>query len=165
MKISTKQIAIGAVTAAIYAAITLGPALPLSYQASQLRIAEALTVLPFFAPATIPGLFIGCLIANIASDVGPLDIIFGSLATLVSAILTYYSGKIKFKFNKFLAPLPPVIINAVVVGYLLNYAFKWPLVITMLQVGLGQFLACYGLGLPLLYAIEKNKELSRIFKR
>ncbi|GAA0718110.1 QueT transporter family protein [Clostridium malenominatum] len=162
MKKNTKSLVISSIIAAIYAVVTMYLTYPMSYQASQFRVAEALTILPFFSSSAIYGLFIGCLIANLLSPVGPLDIIFGSLATLLAAILTYYIGKSDLKYKKYLAPLPPVLINMVVVGLLLNYTLKWPLFLTMLQVGLGQLLCCYGLGLPLLMAMEKNAEIKKI---
>lgn len=162
MKKNTKSLVISSIIAAIYAVVTMYLTYPMSYQASQFRVAEALTILPFFSSSAIYGLFIGCLIANLLSPVGPLDIIFGSLATLLAAILTYYIGKSNLKYKKYLAPLPPVLINMVVVGLLLNYTLKWPLFLTMLQVGLGQLLCCYGLGLPLLMAMEKNAEIKKI---
>ncbi|MBU5485417.1 QueT transporter family protein [Clostridium sp. MSJ-11] len=163
MKTNTKNLVVSSLIAAIYAVVTMYLTYPMSYQASQFRIAEALTVLPFFSSASIYGLFIGCLIANLLSPVGPLDIIFGSLATLLSAIATYYIGKSNLKYKKYLAPLPPVVLNAIIVGPLLHYTLKWPLLLTMLQVGLGQLLCCYGLGLPLLLSIEKNSEIKKLF--
>ncbi|WP_125152810.1 QueT transporter family protein [Clostridium rectalis] len=164
MKIKTRYLAISSLIAAIYAVITMFLSYPMSYQASQFRVAEALTILPFFSSSAIPGLFLGCIIANILSPVGPLDIIFGSLATLISAIITYNIGKSKLKWKIYLAPLPPVIVNALIVGFLLHYTIGWPLVITILQVALGELLCCYGLGLPLLVFIKKNKELQFFLK-
>ncbi|KAJ49196.1 putative membrane protein [Clostridium tetanomorphum] len=163
MKKRTKNLTLAAVIASMYAVITIFLTYSMSYQASQFRVAEALTILPFFTPTGIYGLFVGCIIANILSPVGPLDVIFGSLATLIGALMTYYIGKSNLRFKKYIAPLPPVIINAIVIGFLLYYTAKWPLFITMLQVGLGELLSCYGLGLPLLLVIEKNKELQEIF--
>ena len=144
-------IARAAVIAALYAALTLALA-PISYGLIQFRIAEALTVLAFFTPAAIPGLFIGCLVANIIGPYGILDIIFGSLATLIAAFATY---KIK---NKFLAPLPPVLSNALIVGPLVAYFVNVPFYMGMLYVGLGQLAVCYGLGLPLILALEPFKK-------
>lgn len=163
MKRNTRNLALSAIIAAVYAVITMYLTYPMSYQASQFRVAEALTILPFFSTAAIPGLFVGCLISNLLSPVGPLDIIFGSLASLIAAFMTYLIGKSNLKFKKYLAPLPPVVVNALIVGWLLNYTLKWPIAITMLQVGFGQVLACYGLGLPLMLFIEKNQQLKSIF--
>lgn len=165
MKKNTRNLALSAIIAAVYAVVTMYLTYPMSYQASQFRVAEALTILPFFSTAAIPGLFVGCLISNLLSPVGPLDIIFGSLASLIAAFMTYLIGKSNLKFKKYLAPLPPVVVNALIVGWLLNYTLKWPIAITMIQVGFGQILACYGLGLPLMLFIERNQQLKRIFSR
>ncbi|MDX9871303.1 MAG: QueT transporter family protein [Clostridia bacterium] len=137
-----------AVVAALYAAITLLFA-PISYGVVQVRVSEALTILPFIMPESIIGLFIGCLIANIFGGLGFIDIVFGSLATLVAAYLT---GKMP---NKYLAPLPPVLVNAVAVGLILKVVIGAPLLATMLYVALGQLLACYVLGLPLLHWLKR----------
>ena len=165
MKRNTRNLALSAIIAAVYAVVTMYLTYPMSYQASQFRVAEALTILPFFSTAAIPGLFVGCLISNLLSPVGPLDIIFGSLASLIAAFMTYLIGRSNLKFKKYLAPLPPVVVNALIVGWLLNYTLKWPIAITMLQVGFGQILACYGLGLPLMLFIERNQQLKTIFSR
>ena len=122
----------------------------------QVRIAEALTVLPFIFPVTIPGLFIGCLISNILSPYGPIDMVFGSLATLIAAYLT---SKMP---NRYLAGLPPVIVNAVIVGGLITYSIAQEgaatvstFFVTAGQIGFGQIIACYVIGLPLLVVMEK----------
>ena len=132
-----------AVLASVYAALTLALA-PISFGPLQFRIAEAMTVLPWFYPEAIPGLFVGCLIANLAGGHGILDVVFGSLATLAAALAT---RRIR---NHWLAPLPPVVINALVVGAVLSYALGLPFLLTVAEVGLGQFGACYILGMPLL---------------
>jgi len=146
-KIDAAFIARGAIIAALYAALTLALA-PISFGLVQFRVAEALTVLAFYTPAAVPGLFVGCLLANIIGGLGIIDIVFGSLATLVAAYMTY---KIK---NRFLAPLPPVLINALVVGPIVAYYVEVPFYLGMLYVGLGQLAVCYALGLPLLFALK-----------
>ena len=140
-----------AIIAAIYTALTMFLA-PFSYGVAQIRIAEALTVLPFFTPAAIPGLFIGCLIANIMSPVGVLDMVIGSLSTLVAAVLSYY-----LRHQPILVPLPPVIINGITVGWMLVavYGVPLPLWSSMASVALGQFIACYVIGYPLLRYLRK----------
>ena len=153
-KIDTAFIARAALIAAMYAALTIALR-PISYGLIQFRIAEALTVLSFYTPAAIPGLFIGCLIANIIGPFGILDMILGSLATLIAAYMTY---KIR---NRYLAPLPPVIINALIVGPLVAYYVGVPYYMGMLYVGLGQLAVCYALGLPLLFALKPYT--SRLF--
>ncbi len=130
---------------------------PISFGLIQFRIAEALTVLAFYTPAAVPGLFIGCLLANIIGGLGIIDIVFGSLATLAAAYMTY---KIK---NRFLAPLPPVIINALVVGPIVAYYVEVPFYMGMLYVGLGQLVVCYALGLPLLFSLKPYS--NRLFGR
>ena len=135
---------------AIYALLTVLFA-PISYGMIQVRISEMLMILPFFTPAAIPGLFVGCLVANIFGGYGIPDIVFGSLATLVSAYLVSKIG------NKYLVPLPPVIINAVVVGLVLHLVLDLPFYMTVIWVGIGQLVACYGLGLPLLLILEKQR--------
>jgi uncharacterized membrane protein len=129
---------------------------PLSYGQIQVRIAEALTILPFFTPAAIPGLFIGCIVANFFGPVGMLDVIFGSAATLIAAYLSYKMPA------KWLVPLPPVIVNGIIIGYLLNYLYQLPLFITMGWVALGQLISCYFIGYPLLLLLEKYKD--KIFR-
>jgi len=141
-----------AMIGAIYALLTILFA-PISYGMIQVRISEMLMILPYFTPAAIPGLFVGCFIANMFGGMGILDIIFGSLATLISA---YLVSKIK---NRYLVPMPPVIINALIVGYVLHIVLGMPFYLTALWVGLGQLIACYGLGFPLLLLLERNRHI------
>lgn len=145
----TKMLTRISIIAVLYAVLTLVFA-PLSYGFIQVRIAEALTVLPFLFPEAILGLFIGCLIANIFGGLGIIDIVFGSLATLLAA---YCTAKIR---RPVFAPLPPVVVNAVVIAFVLHYTLGFPLALSMLYVGLGQFLACYFLGLPLLFLCKRR---------
>ena len=154
----TKFLVQAAIIGAIYAVLTIALA-PFSYGIMQVRVSEALTVLPFFTPAAIPGLFIGCMVANIYGGFGIIDIVFGSLATLLAAYLSYILRKWKA-----LVPLPPIIVNAIVIGVILYYAFlndpqlKAPLWAIMGWIGLGQFISCYGLGYPLLVILRKYKK-------
>ncbi len=152
IRFSTKKLAVSGVLAAIYVVITL-LLRPISYGQIQVRVAEALAMLPVFGTTPVPGLFVGCLIANFlggANGVNLVDTIFGSLTTLVAACLTY-----ALRRRPLVAGLPPVALNAVVVGLTLHYTAGLPLLITMLWVGLGQAIAVYGLGLPLMHAIKK----------
>ncbi|MGB9681841.1 MAG: QueT transporter family protein [bacterium] len=130
--------------AAIYAVTTIVLA-PISYGIMQIRVAEALTVLPFIDKASIPGLFIGCLIANIVGGLGFIDIGLGSIFTLLAAYLT---SLVKVPWQ---APIPPVIVNALGVGTYLSILLKTPIYWGILWVGLGEMIACFGIGLPLLY--------------
>ncbi len=151
----TKYLAHAAIIAAIYVVITIIFA-PISYGQVQVRISEALTVLPYFTPAAIPGLFVGCLIANIYGGEGIIDIVFGSLATLFAAFLSYKMPK------KYLVPIPPIVVNAIVIGFVLSHVLKVSLLITMAWVGLGQLISCYGIGYPLMIILEKYED--RIFR-
>lgn len=163
--IKTKKIIYSALIAAVYAALTLFMA-PLSYGPIQCRISEALTVLPFFSSFSVIGLSIGCLIANIMSPIGILDMIFGTLATFAAAFATYRIGKSNLKYKRVLAPLPAVIINGIVVGILINISLPSSLITyltTMGSVALGEILPCYLIGLPLLNLIEKTKKLKELF--
>lgn len=135
--------------AAVYAALTIG-LMPLSYNFVQFRVSEVLTILPYFMPESILGLFIGCAVANIFSGLGIYDIIFGSLASLIAAYLTHKMP------SKWLAPLPPVIVNALIIGYMWSLFSDLPFYLTAGYVGIGQLGVCYGLGLPLLYLLEKS---------
>ncbi|OGD17472.1 hypothetical protein A2V47_03210 [Candidatus Atribacteria bacterium RBG_19FT_COMBO_35_14] len=140
-----------AMIAAIYVVLNIIFA-SISYGPVQVRIAEALTVLPFIDPSAIIGLFVGCILANILGPVGMVDIIGGSFCTLVAAYLT---SKMK---NPKLAPLPPVLINAFGVSIYLHLLFDLPYWITVLYIGIGEVIACYILGYPLLILLIKNKK-------
>lgn len=149
-----------AMIAAIYVVLVFVFA-PISFGPVQVRVAEALTILPLFTPAAIPGVFLGCLIGNLLSPgMIVLDIVFGSLATLVAGILSY-----KLRQNKYLVPLPPIIINMIVVPFVLKYGYgvPLPLYLSALAVGVGQVISCYGLGLILMQILEKYR--TQIFAR
>ena len=140
-----------AMIAAIYVVLSILFA-PISYGPVQVRIAEALVVLPFIDPSAIIGLFLGCILANIYGGLGMVDIIGGSLCTLIAAYLTYKVN------NPKLAPLPPVLINAFGVSIYLHLLFDLPYWITVLYIGIGEVIACYVLGYPLLILLIKNKK-------
>ena len=163
--IKTKKIIYSALIAAIYAALTIFMA-PLGYGVVQCRISEALTVLPFFSSFSVIGLAIGCLVANIMSPIGILDMIFGTLATLAAAFVTYNIGRSNLKYKKLLAPLPAVIINGIVVGILINislHSTPMTYLASMGLIALEEIIPCYIIGLPLLTLIEKNKKLKELF--
>ncbi|MDI6822973.1 MAG: QueT transporter family protein [Bacillota bacterium] len=146
---------------AVYAALTLLPPLrAISYGMIQVRVAEALTVLPYITPAAIPGLFVGCLVANVVGGLGPVDMVLGSLTTLVAAWLTSRAGAV------WLAPLPPVVLNALVVGsYVpLLLGLRVPLPVGWAWVGLGEAVACYGLGFPLLLYLLRRPRLCSLLR-
>ena len=113
---TTKQLTIAGIIAAIYTVMSLlSSVFGIAYGPIQCRFSEALTVLPFFLPEAIPGLFIGCIVTNLMSTVGPLDLVLGSLATLLAAIWT---SRVR---NKWMAPLPPVLCNAVIIGAMITW--------------------------------------------
>ena len=149
-------IAQAAMIAAIYVVLTLIGA-SFSYGEVQVRISEALTILPAFTPAAIPGVFLGCLISNILGGCILPDIIFGSLATLVGAVFTWM---LRNK-SKYLAPLPPIIANVIVVPFVLKYGYMVPLPIPfmMLTVGIGEVISCGVLGLILYTALNRYRGL------
>ncbi len=114
---SIRYLVQAAVIAAIYAVLTLlASSLNLAYGPVQFRISEFLTVLPMFTPAAIPGLTLGCFLANLASPFGPVDWIFGSVATLLAAVVSYLLRNVRIKDIPFLVPMAPVLFNALVVG-------------------------------------------------
>lgn len=177
MKKSTKVafLAQGAVIAALYAVLTMVAAsLNLAYGPVQFRFSEALTVLPVFTPAAIPGLAVGCFLSNLASPLGVVDWIFGTSATLVAAIATRAVRNIQVKGIPLLAPLLPVLANAVIVGFevaCLSGAgtfgfgnFTWAAFgAGALSVGLGQLVVCYALGVPLMMALRKTPVAGKLF--
>ncbi|MDR0596490.1 MAG: QueT transporter family protein [Clostridiales Family XIII bacterium] len=144
-----------AVIGAAYAALTMVLA-PISYGPVQVRVSEALTVLPFFTPAAVPGLFIGCLVSNAVMSPYPLDFIIGSSATLVAALLSYALRKIPW-----LVPLPPVIVNGAAIGAMLYYLYGVPpsLWADMGFVALGEAVACYAVGIPLMKALGRCRHI------
>lgn len=168
----TEFIITGALIAAAYAGLTyLSNVFGLAYGPIQLRISEALTVLPVFTPAAIPGLAIGCFLANIGSF-NAADLVFGTLATLSAAILTYFLRNIKIKGLPLLALLPPVIVNAVVIGleiaifFLPDANIFWGFLVSGLEVGLGQLIVCYVFGIPVYLVVKKYRIFERnYFKR
>ncbi len=141
-----------AMIAAIYVVLTfIANAFGLANYAIQVRFSEALTILPYFTPAAIPGLFIGCLLSNILTGCAMPDIIFGSLATLIGAVLTRILRK-----NKWLAPVPPIAANAVIVPFVLLYAYGIrPLWLSFITVTVGEIISCGILGMLLLFALQK----------
>lgn len=145
-----------AMIAAIYVVITLIFA-PFSYGEVQIRLSEALTILPVFTPAAVPGLFAGCLISNILGGCIVPDIIFGSLATLLGAVFTY---TLRNK-SKYLAPVPPMIANMLIVPFILHFGYQIPLPISfmMVTVGIGELISCGLLGMALYTALNKYKSV------
>ncbi len=145
-----------AVIAALYVVLTYLSALfGLSGQnLIQVRLSEALCILPYFTPAAVPGVTIGCLVANLATGAHALDIVFGTLATLLGAV-----GTRLFKKWRFLAPLPPILANTLIVPFVLRYAYfqtdvAFPFL--FLTVGIGEIISVGVLGMLLLLALQKR---------
>ncbi len=148
-----------AMIAAVYVVLTV-VFTPFSFGQIQIRIAEALTILPIFTSAAIPGLFVGCLIGNLIGGAILPDIILGSLATLVGAVFTYLLRK----QSKYLAVLPPILANTMIVPCILRFAYSimLPLPYLMMTVGIGEVLSCGVLGIIVYSALHKYQY--RIFK-
>ena len=152
---SVKYITQGAVIAALYVVLvqvfnycSFGPI--------QFRIAEALTILPYFTPAAIPGLFLGCIIANLLGGAIIWDIVFGSIATLIGAVGTYLLRKYKWA-----APIPPILANTIIVPFVLKYAYGSEGIFAMffVTVGAGEIIVCGILGMLLLLALNKYRHV------
>jgi len=158
MKLKTRHLVQAALIAAIYAALTL-LLQPISFGVLQFRVSEALTVLPAVMPAAIPGLFVGCLLSNILGGFGWVDIVFGSLATLLAAATTW-----RLRKWLLLAPLPPVVFNTAIVGTYIWLLFDrtFPLPVSLSWFALGEAGACFLLGLPLLWFIRRNRPLQTV---
>ena len=156
-KTKTQFLTQAAMIAAFYVVITVALA-PISFGEIQFRVSEALTILPVFTPAAIPGLFLGCLIANmLGKGIILLDIVIGSFATLIGAIGTYSIRK-----HKKLATLPPIIANALLVPFVIKYGYGAPLPIPVLMVtvGIGEILSCGVFGMIVMRALEKTNIFS-----
>lgn len=160
--LSARYLTLAAIVAALYTVLGyFGSIFSLTFGPIQIRFAEALTVLPFFFPAAIPGLTLGCFLTNLFSPYGPLDVIFGTLATAIAAILTRRAK------HKGLAPLPPILTNLIILPILwawtevgaINDAFRAAVVFNAATFLPGQIVACYGLGLLLLRALPRIKPL------
>ncbi|MBE6680251.1 MAG: QueT transporter family protein [Ruminococcaceae bacterium] len=150
-----KYISYAALIAALYMLLTyIAAAMGLSSGAVQIRFSEALCVLPYFTAAAVPGVTIGCLLANIITGCALWDIVFGTVATLIGAVLARLLRK-----NKWLVPLPSVLSNVTIVPFVLMFVYNaeeaYPLL--LLTVGAGEVISIYGLGMLLLTALEKRR--------
>ena len=156
-----QHIARAALVAALYVALThLSNIFGLANGAIQLRLSEALCILPFFMPYAAYGLFVGCIIANLTTNAVIWDVLFGSIATFIGAA---FASKIK---NKWLAPVPTVISNAVIVPFVILFCYTardaWTVpnyLIGVFGVFLGEVLSAYVLGMLLLLALNKHKNV------
>lgn len=144
-------VAQAALIAAIYVVLTYFiSAFQLASGAIQIRISEALTILPYFTPAAIPGLAIGCFLSNLLTGCLPMDVLCGSLATLIGAVGSYLVRKYRW-----MVPLPPIVANTVIVPYVLAYVYgaEGSIPFFMLTVGIGEIISCYVLGSILMNAL------------
>ena len=170
--LSTRRIAVIGMIAAAYTVLVL--ILPwLSYGPVQVRIAEALTILPVITPVAIWGVVLGCFVANLigwltgANPLGAVDTVVGTAASLIAAVITYRLRNIRWRGLPILSALSPVLVNAVIIGAQISIVFHGGLAPATfatyaLWVGLGQTIACMALGLPLFKAFERNKLLADI---
>ena len=171
----TRKLTQTAMIAGIYAAITFATFF-MSFGAVQYRISEALTILPAFTVTAIPGLTIGCALANLVGFMmgvnpsGLIDVFFGTLASLIAAIITYYIGKSDKKWVRYVfVPMPAVIVNAIIVGFEISYFFMGTLdmqvmLVNAASVFIGQAVVCYGLGVPLMMILEKHKLFDKVIQ-
>ena len=154
------KVAQGAIIAALYVVLTVIFA-PISFGEMQVRISEALTILPMFTPAAIPGLFVGCVLGNLLGGAIPVDVIFGSLATLIGAAGGYLLRK-----NRWLVPLPTVLSNAIIVPFVLRYGYgvtlpgvTHPIPLMMVYVAVGEIISCYVLGELLCTVLLRHRSI------
>ena len=155
-----RRLTSGALIAAAYTAVSLALA-PLSFGYSQIRVSEALTLLPLFSPSAVWGVTLGCAITNAAgaamgANFGVADVLLGTLATLAAALLTARLNRPRIAGLPLLAPLPPVVLNALVVGWELWYFTSAPFALCAAGVAVGELISCYGLGLLLVKALERT---------
>ena len=144
-------IAQAGIIAALYTVLTvMVAAVNLASGAIQFRVSEALCVLPFFTPAAVPGVILGCLISNFVTGSAVPDIIFGTLATAIGAVFSY-----KLRNHRFLVTLPPVVANMLIIPFVLKFAYGIPgsIPFFMVTVGAGEVLACVLVGSILISAL------------
>ena len=147
-----------AAIAAVYVVLTMVFA-PVSFGPIQFRISETLCILPYFTPAAVPGVFAGCLLSNLLCGAAPLDVVFGSLATLIGAVGSWQLRKVKW-----LVCVPPILSNTIIIPWVLRYAYGSADLIpfAMVTVGVGEILAIGVLGNLLLVMLERYKGM--VFK-
>ena len=160
MKRTTKGLAITGIIAALSVVLTL-PLGQFAFGPIQFRLAELLTLLPFFTPWAIPGVTLGCLLSNLIFST-PWDALFGTLATLIAAYCTYKSRHL------LIAPLWPILFNGLIIGTMLTFlmleSFAWPAWLMMvLEIAASEFIVCFGLGVPFMRLIQKRR-LDRLIK-
>ena len=151
---TVKNLCLSGIIAALYAGLTI-LLQAFSFGAIQVRVSEAMTLLPLLTPAAIPGLAVGCFIANLICSTWQ-DWVFGTLATLIAAILTR-----KLRKNIYLAAAMPVLANALIIGPMLYWMFGGSWALNILSVGFGEAVACYALGIPLIRSLQRMPKLLR----
>ncbi|HHT46187.1 MAG TPA: QueT transporter family protein [Firmicutes bacterium] len=149
---STDKMARIGIIAGLYTAVTFLLS-AISFGPVQVRVAEALTLLPILYPEAVAGLFLGCLLSNTLGPFGAADIIFGSLTTLLAAFITY-----RFRYNKVIACLSPILFNAFIVSLYLYAFFRVPYWPTVLTIGLGESIAVLALGIPLIRLLRARQK-------
>ena len=152
---STRHLVHAALIAAVYVVLTyLVNALGWASGAVQLRLSEALTVLPFFTPAAVPGLWCGCLLANLLTGCAPWDVVFGSVATLLGALGT---RALRHR-SPYLVCIPPILANTLIIPFVLRlvYGDATPIGFLMLTVGLGEIISCGVFGTALLLVLRRR---------
>ena len=161
----TKRLTRTAIIAAIYAVVTVAIA-PLSYMGVQFRISEILVLLSVFDPLYIGGLTLGCLIANLLGPNGPLDVILGTLATFISVYAIYLTGKIvkNYRAKLLIASIWPTLFNGLIIGWMLNMLYGFPLVLSMGQVALGELVVITCIGVPLFLLAGSRFKNAMTFK-
>ncbi len=156
-KISVLFVTQAAVIAAMYVVLTfVSSSLGLASGEIQIRLSEMLCILPAFTPAAIPGLFLGCLLSNLLTGCTVIDIVFGSLATLIAAVFSYQLRNHKYPL---LVTVPPVVANMIVVPFILKYSYGVPLPIPIMMatVGIGEVISVMVLGSVLYFALDKRR--------
>lgn len=162
MKLQTKTLVLSALIAAMYAGLTiLSSLLGLAYGPIQFRISEALIMLAYFTPAAIPGLTVGCVLANLGSPYGVLDVVLGTLATFLATVVCYYLGKYFKNKAQYIYPIIVAFFNSVIIGLEIAFftpgsAFLVAFITSAIQIGIGELAVCYIAGIPLFYLLKKN---------
>lgn len=150
----TKFITQGAVIAAMYTVLTaVSASVGLASGAVQIRLSEALTVLPYFTPAAIPGLFVGCIVSNLVTGSAVWDIVFGSLATFVGAVGTYLLRR----NSKWLAPIAPIAANTLIIPFVLSavYQAEETLAFLFVSIAAGEVISCGIFGMMLINVLNR----------
>lgn len=165
-KLSTKKIARAGVLAGLYALLSL-VTFPIASGSIQFRVSEGLCLLPLFMPESIPALFIGCMVSNLITGCAIFDIIFGSLITLFSAILTYYFGKIikNVPLKLIVGGLFPVILNAFLLPLIWYYCYgelEFLYVVQVCFLLVSQSVSVYAVGIPLYFIMKKLQNKTRL---